>query len=79
MAALCGLCEGTPLVAGAGDKVAGIYRDLKVDSRRFAERIKMYRPDKENYKIYKKYANLYAGMLDRVWGIFVDLKNIAKN
>jgi sugar (pentulose or hexulose) kinase len=65
---------GDILIAG---KAAGIYSNLKVDAKRFAQVTKIYNPDIDNHKLYKKYAELYTGMFDRVRDIYIDLKNIS--
>ena len=65
---------GDILVAG---KAVGIYSDIREAAKKFTIKTKKYVPDEKNHELYKKYAEYYAGIFDKVRGIFIDLKNLA--
>ena len=64
---------GDILIAG---NAVGIYKDLKQAAQKFTAKTKKYIPDEKNHSFYKKYIDFNAGILDRVRGIYTDLKKI---
>lgn len=64
---------GDILIAGSA---VGIYSDLRQVAKNFVIKTKRFTPDEKNNRFYKKYADFYAGLFDKVRNIFIDLKNL---
>jgi xylulokinase len=65
---------GGVLLAGSA---VGIYPDIKASAARFVGKTRRFEPDPGKHQLYRRYVALYAGIFDRVRGIFTDLKDIS--